>query len=608
MSWEEFVEKRIFKPLGMKHSISRFSTLRDQPNIAYAHARRNGTLKVMDTFFDLNIGDPGNPAGGVASSAADMARWIKMHLDSGQIAPQRRLFKPAVTDELWKIVIPMPISREPEWLKPAQKHFYGYALGFRTYDYRGYQVIGHGGLLTGFVSQIALVPQLDLGVAVLTNQLSTEAYWAIIHSVLDYYMKTETFDWIAAYKVNFDKSIARQDSLAKAYQPVPADPNQLRTLPIASYAGVYKDPFIGRMIITERDSNVLHLSFTRARFYNGTLQHFHGDLFRLVYDDPNRGDGPFLNFVLNADKSIREARFVSEKSGGSSSLQRIVLNPEPQAIPDTAALRNKIAEVLKKHPDAIVSYAFTDLQTGERLAHQEKRRFHSASTMKTPVMVEAYRQAASGKFSLDDEIEIYNRFTSIAGKKITYNLEAANDSEQDLYTMIGRKTTWHDLIYRMITESSNLATNILIDQLGAKNVMATLAAAGIEGVNVLRGVEDIPAYEKGMNNSVTASGLALFFEKLATGKLVNKYATEEIIDILADQRHRDIIPGRLPNSVKVANKTGAITGIHHDSGIVYLPNGRKYVLVLLSEGLEEKEAKETLSQVSKHVYDYVSNQ
>lgn len=607
MSWETFVEKRIFKPLGMNRSISRFSTMRNQPNIAYAHARRNGALKVMDTFFDLNIGDPGNPAGGIATSAADMAKWIKMHLDSGKIDHARRLFRPEVTGELWKTVMPMPLSKEPEWLKPAQKHFYGYALGFRTYDYRGLQVIGHGGLLTGFVSQIALLPQLDLGVIVLTNQLSSEAYWAIIHTILDHYMKAEPFDWIAGYKKSSDRAIARQDSLAKAYQPVLPDPNIPRTMPVASYAGVYKDPFIGRMIITEKGPDALHLSFTKAKYYSGTLQHFHGDLFRLVYDDPNRGDGPFLSFILNADKSIREARFVSEKSDGGSSLQRIVLTPDKQAIMDTLALRKKIDEELKKHPQAHFGYAFVDLQTGERLSHQGQRSFHSASTMKTPVMVEAYKQAASGKFSLDDEVEIYNRFTSIAHKKVTYSLNPADDSEKDLYGMIGKKTTWNDLIYRMITESSNLATNILIDQLGAKNVMATLRAAGVDGVQVLRGVEDTPAYEKGMNNTVTADGLATFFEALATSKLVNKYATAEIITVLADQHHRDLIPGRLPKEVKVANKTGWITGINHDSGIVYLPDGRRYVLILLSQGLEEKDAKETLSRVSRHVYDYVSN-
>jgi len=605
MEWEEFVEKRIFAPLGMHNSISRFSTMRDQPNIAWAHARRGGSVRVMDTFFDLNIGDPGNPAGGVVTSAADMAKWIKMHLDSGRIDDQRRLFNPETTRELWKPVITMPISKEPEWLKPAQKHFYGYALGFRTYDYRGYQVVGHGGLLTGFVSQIAMLPQLNLGVVVLTNQLSSGAYWSIIHHILDHYTEAEPFDWIAGYKRSWDASNARSDSLARVNQAVKPDSNISRSLPIEAYAGAYKDPLIGRIVITERDENSLHLSFSKARFFNGVLEHFHGDLFRLVYDDPNRGDGPFLSFTLNADKSIREARFVSEKAGGSPSLERIVLTPDRQAILDGMTLQKKIEQEFEKQPDAHFAYTFIDLQTGERLMHNGNRSFHSASTMKTPVMAEAYKQAAVGKISLDDEIEVYNSFVSIADHKVTYSLDPQDDAEKGLYALVGQKTTWHDLIYRMITESSNLATNILIDQLGAKNIMATLKSVGAEGVQVLRGVEDIPAYEKGMNNAVTADGLAIFFEALATEKFGNKYATAEMINVLSDQRHRDIIPGRLPNTVTVAHKTGWISGINHDSGIVILPDGRKYVLVLLSQGLEPNDAKNVLSRVSRHVYDYV---
>lgn len=608
LEWEAYVEQKIFAPLDMHNSISRFSTMRDQPNIAWAHARRGGELKVMDTFFDLNIGDPGNPAGGIASSAADMAKWVKLHLDSGKINDDNRLFKPAVTRELWKTIVPMPVSKEPEWLKPAQKHFYGYALGFRTYDYRGYQVVGHGGLLTGFVSQIALLPQLDLGVAVLTNQLSSGAYWAIIHEILDYYMGAEKFDWIAGYKRSWDQSNHRQDSIAKAYEPIEADPSLARSLPLENYAGVYKDPFVGRMVISKTQNDALHLNFLKAKYYSGTLQHFHGDLFRLVYDDPNRGDGPFISFTLNADKTIREARFVSEKENGSSSLQRIILTPEKQAIVDTMALRSKIEDVLKKQQKGKFAVAFVDLQSRERLSINGNQSYHSASTMKTPIMIEAFKQAAAGKLSIDSEIEIYNEFTSIANQNVKYSLNAEDDSEKELYTMIGQKITWRDLINRMITESSNLATNILIDQLGAKSIMETMNAIGAKGVNVLRGVEDIPAYEKGMNNTVTANGLAVLFENLALENIVGHYPTQEMIDILSDQKHRDIIPARLPSSVTVAHKTGWITGINHDSGIVYLQDGRKYVLVLLSQGdLEAEEAKDTMARVSRLVYDYVAN-
>ncbi len=327
VTWEDFVKENIFKPLEMNRSLSRFSEMRNQSNIAWSHARRGGKVKVMDTFFDLNIGDSGNPAGGVVTSAGDMAKWVKMHLDSGRIDSEKRLFKPSTTSQLWKPVVIMPISKEPEWLKPAQKHFYNYALGFRTYDYRGLQVVGHGGLLTGFVSQIAMIPQLDLGIVVLTNQAATGAYWSIIHHITDHYMGAEPFDWVGGYKKAWDSSNARSDSTMNAYVPVPPDPSLAKSLPIEKYAGLYRDGFIGEMEITKVDEQTLHLLFKNAKFYSGKLTHFHGDLFRLIYDDANRGDGPFLTFILNADKSIREAQFVSEKAGGSNSLDRIVLRP-----------------------------------------------------------------------------------------------------------------------------------------------------------------------------------------------------------------------------------------------------------------------------------------
>lgn len=328
ISWEDFVKENIFKPVGMNNSLSRFSEMRNHSNIAWAHARRDGKMKVMDTFFDLNIGDSGNPAGGIVTSAADMAKWVKMHLDSGRIDGDKRLFKASTTSQLWKPVVIMPISKEPEWLAPAQKHFYNYALGFRTYDYRGLQVIGHGGLLTGFVSQIAMLPQLNLGIVVLTNQLSSGAYWSIIHHITDHYMGVEPFDWIAGYKKGWDESNRREDSVAAAYVAVQPDPNLPKSLPIDEYVGEYTDSFIGDMQITKLDENTLHLFFTKAKFYSGKLEHFHGDLFRLVFDDANRGKGPFLSFILNADKSIREGRFVSEKQGDSNSLNAIVLKPK----------------------------------------------------------------------------------------------------------------------------------------------------------------------------------------------------------------------------------------------------------------------------------------
>ncbi|WP_353182256.1 serine hydrolase [Parapedobacter lycopersici] len=605
MAWETFVSRRIFDRVGMPNSISRFSSLREQSNVAYAHARRGGKVRPVDSFFDRNIGDPGNPVGGIASSAADMANWLITHLDSGRTPEHGRLFAPEATEQLWKIVRPMPISSEPEWLKPAQKNFYGYALGFRTYDYRGVKVVGHGGLLTGFVSQLAMVPEQRLGVVVLTNQLSSGAYWAIINHILDYYLDAPPFDWIAGYKKELDRSIERQDSIARTRKTPTPDPAWKRTLPLAAYTGAYRDGFIGRAIIKAKTDSNLHVQFTRSPELSGKLVHFHGDLFRLVYDNKGGGEGPFLSFALNPDKTIREARFVPADASDSE-LEQLVLRPDKSAILDTADLRRRISEVLDKYPSGRFAYAFLDLQTGERMDYRSDERFHAASTMKTAVVAAAFGQQAQGKLALTDSVVVYNQFKSIVDNS-TYSLRPENDSEQLLYSQVGKKVTWGDLLYRMITESSNLATNIVVDQVGAKRVMQAMRAIGAKDIQVLRGVEDDKAFKKGLNNTVTAHDLLLIFERMARGSLVNAPASEAMIDILMDQHYRGMIPAKLPDGVKVANKTGSISGICHDSGIVFLPDGRRYVLVLLSGNVEGPTARGVLASVSKLFYDYVSN-
>jgi beta-lactamase class A len=118
-------------------------------------------------------------------------------------------------------------------------------------------------------------------------------------------------------------------------------------------------------------------------------------------------------------------------------------------------------------------------------------------------------------------------------------------------------------------------------------------------------VEDNKAYQKGLNNTVTAAGLAELFEKMAKGRLVSRQASKDMIRILMDQHFNDIIPAGLPAGTKVAHKTGWIKGVHHDSGIVFLPNGKKYVLVLLSKDLADDQAgARALAAVSAIIYQY----
>lgn len=250
--------------------------------------------------------------------------------------------------------------------------------------------------------------------------------------------------------------------------------------------------------------------------------------------------------------------------------------------------------------------AFKDLQTGEEILINDKEFFHAASTMKTPVMIEVFKQAAEGKFSLNDSISIKNEFRSIIDSS-TYQLDSADDSEKELYKQIGQKRKLSDLVYDMIIVSSNLATNMIIELVDAKEVTKSMRRLGANDIEVLRGVEDSKAYAAGKNNRVTAYDLMLIFEQIANEKAVNKEASDQMIKILSDQKFNDIIPARLPKDVKVAHKTGWITGLHHDSGIVFLPDGRKYVLVLLSRKLEdEKKGVEVMAKVSEMIYKHVT--
>ncbi len=268
-------------------------------------------------------------------------------------------------------------------------------------------------------------------------------------------------------------------------------------------------------------------------------------------------------------------------------------------------LKQQVTAILAQQK-GVFAVAFKDIAGGRTLLINDKENFHAASTMKTPVMIEVYKQAAEGKFSLNDSITLQNKFHSIVDGSV-YSLSASDDSDSTLYQQ--SRSTISNLLFYMITVSSNLATNTLIEKVDARNVMQTMRSMGARDIQVLRGVEDSKAFEKGLNNTVTAFDLMLLFDKMATGKMVDQQACTAMINVLLQQHFNEIIPALLPADVKVAHKTGFITGIHHDSGIVLLPDGRRYVLVLLSKNWDdEKKAISAMARVSYLVYQYMMQQ
>lgn len=268
-------------------------------------------------------------------------------------------------------------------------------------------------------------------------------------------------------------------------------------------------------------------------------------------------------------------------------------------------------EILEKEISSLIQATEGDFgiafrvldDSGRELFINEKEVFHAASTMKTPVMIELFKQAAAGNFDLQDSILIVNEFTSIVDGSI-FSMDLGVDSQEGLYEMIGKKTTIYKLMYQMIIKSSNLATNIVIDLVGAKNVTQTMRDLGAEDIEVLRGVEDLKAFEAGLSNTTTAQDMMLVMEAIARRKVEG---SDEMERILSDQYFNDLIPKFLPADIKIAHKTGSITGVQHDAAILELPSGNRYVLVILSKNLADVAAgKETIAQISRLIFDYVS--
>lgn len=247
--------------------------------------------------------------------------------------------------------------------------------------------------------------------------------------------------------------------------------------------------------------------------------------------------------------------------------------------------------------------AYRGLGSGREILLNPDVEFHAASTMKVPIMARLFRMAERGELSLDDSLPVTNRFTSIHDGS-SYRLSPEDDSDPELYEKVGDRVPIRELVRRMIARSSNLATNELIRLADAGATRAMLEEIGAGGLQVLRGVEDIPAYRHGMNNTTTARALMELLSALARGHLAGPEATREMMSILEAQHFNDGIPAGLPDTVDVAHKTGWITGIVHDAAVVDPPGAPPYVLVVLTRGdVEAERARRAVADVSRMIWD-----
>ena len=213
---------------------------------------------------------------------------------------------------------------------------------------------------------------------------------------------------------------------------------------------------------------------------------------------------------------------------------------------------------------------------------------HAASTMKVPVLMEAFHQSESGKLKLDQNVPVKNEFASIVDGSL-FALAKEDDSDQELYTHIGREMPFSALMERMINSSSNLATNIIIQLVAPQNVMALMKDIGAADMTVLRGVEDIKAYDAGRNNTTSARALAQCLKAALDPKRFRDDSRERMFKILLSQKFKEIGDAihRIDPSLLVASKDGFITAIRHDAAIIRDASGKDSILVILTEGVEE---------------------
>ena len=269
-----------------------------------------------------------------------------------------------------------------------------------------------------------------------------------------------------------------------------------------------------------------------------------------------------------------------------------------------STLRAEIETRVAGAPGAVVGVAYADLASGDTLHINSDSAFHAASTMKVPVMIELFRQAGNGGFSLGQGLMIVNRFASIVDGS-GYSLDVGSDSDTSLYRLNGQRVRVDSLLKLMITRSSNLATNTLITLVGAERVTASMRALGAGQIMVRRGVEDQKAFDAKLNNTTTARDLAIIMRAIEEGRAADASATRAMREILLAQEFNEKIPSGVPAGVRVAHKTGEITAHSHDAAIVYPPGRRPYILVVLTRGLSDgDQSSRLIGDISRMVYTH----
>ncbi len=266
------------------------------------------------------------------------------------------------------------------------------------------------------------------------------------------------------------------------------------------------------------------------------------------------------------------------------------------------SLYRNVLKIRDEHILENLGISFYDADSTIQWSYNADHYFHAASTMKLAVLLGVFRQVDRGELGLESPVHVRNRFTSIVNQE-PFMLDLGRDADPDVYGHLGKTLSVRELSYWMITKSSNLATNLLVDVVGIPIIQQSLDELEIDGVKILRGVEDQSAFNAGLNNEVTANGLLKLLRLIADGKAYSRDACDEMLKIMLDQQYRSGIPAGLPKAARVAHKTGNISTVHHDAGIVFLEERKPYVLVILTEFAAERGRGAAVADVSRDIFN-----
>jgi CubicO group peptidase (beta-lactamase class C family) len=304
MSWEDFIEKKIMQPLGMTHSAASYDRLRDTSDVIDGHADVEGKVQVIAR----SRSKVDHAAGGIYSSIADLSKWVQLHLAGGKYDDSLRLFSPAVLRERWSPQTILPIGSPG----PYNTHFAAYGFGFGITDVKGYKQLSHTGGLEGMVTQITMIPELQLGIIVLTNQEEGLAFTAITNQIKDAYLGITGTDRVTEYaKVRQSQLASAKHITDSIWKEVAAFQAQLTTTvsgrhgaPVASardlsiYLGTYRDPWLGEIVISMKNGKPWFDS-KRSPKLTGEMLPYKGNSFIVKWRDRSMGADAFVLFTLD---------------------------------------------------------------------------------------------------------------------------------------------------------------------------------------------------------------------------------------------------------------------------------------------------------------------